>query len=173
MLINNWASTREKNLSSGACEKQRHRPACAYAQSDQRIGFLPFRKHYIQTCYMRILNFLASLCIWAGWFRIWLCLKPQRRGPILLISHEFIVIILINLLLLAIWVASKEMLQSHAADQPMAPWGRDIKHKQPCNYLDKSASFSNLDGMPNEMLQSHTADQPMAPWGRNIEQTTL
>ena len=40
---------------------------------------------------------------------------------------------------------------------------------QPCNYLDKSASFSNLDGMPNEILQSHTTDQPMAPGGRDIE----
>ena len=45
----------------------------------------------------------------------------------------------------------------------MAPRGRDIEHKQPCNYLDKSASFRNLDDMPNEMLQSHTADQLMAP----------
>ena len=32
-----------------------------------------------------------------------------------------------------------EMLQSHTTDQPMAPCGRDIKHKQPCNYRDKSA----------------------------------
>ena len=31
-----WASTRE-NLSSGCCEQQRRRPACAYAQSDQRL----------------------------------------------------------------------------------------------------------------------------------------
>ena len=61
------------------------------------------------------------------------------------------------------------MLQSHTADQPMAPRGRDIEHRQPCNYLDKSAFFSNLDGMPNEMLQSHTTDQPMAPRGRDIE----
>ena len=56
-----------------------------------------------------------------------------------------------------------EMLQSHTTDQPMALSGRDIKHRQPCNYLDKSDSFSDLDGMPNGMLQSHTADQPMAP----------
>ena len=54
-----------------------------------------------------------------------------------------------------------EMLQSHIADQPIAPRGRDIEHKQPCNYLGKSASCSNLDGMPNEMLLSHTADQSM------------
>ena len=56
-----------------------------------------------------------------------------------------------------------EMLQSHTADQPMVSRGRDIEHKQPCNYLDKSASFSNLDGMPNEMLQAYTTDRPMAP----------
>ena len=31
--ISKWASTRE-NLSSEVCEQQRHRPACASAQSD-------------------------------------------------------------------------------------------------------------------------------------------
>ena len=36
IIDNFWASTRE-NLSSGVCEQQRHGPACAYAQSDQRI----------------------------------------------------------------------------------------------------------------------------------------
>ena len=75
-----------------------------------------------------------------------------------------LVIILINLILLAILDGMpNEMLQSHTDDQPKVPYGRDIEHKQPCNYLDKSASFSNLDDMPNEMIQSHTADQLMAP----------
>ena len=55
-----WASTRE-NLSLGDCEKQRRRPACASAQSDQRL-FSLFGKYYIQTCNMRIFNFLPSLC---------------------------------------------------------------------------------------------------------------
>ena len=42
---NNLASTRE-NLSSGACEQHRHRPACASAQSDQRI-FIRFLESII------------------------------------------------------------------------------------------------------------------------------
>ena len=33
-----WASTRE-TLSSGVCEQDRRRPACASAQSDQRLFF--------------------------------------------------------------------------------------------------------------------------------------
>ena len=119
---------------------------------------------------MRIFNFLASLCSWAGWFESGFVGNSEdrfSRDEAQLIAPELLVIILINLLSLAIWMAC----QSHTANQPMAPWGRDIEHKQPCYmyYLVKSASFSNLDGMPNEMLQSHTAGQPMAPWGRDIE----
>ena len=38
LIIIKWASTRE-NLSSGVCEQQRCRPACASAQSDQRLCF--------------------------------------------------------------------------------------------------------------------------------------
>ena len=34
----NWASSRE-NLSSGGCEQHRRRPACAFAQSDQRLCY--------------------------------------------------------------------------------------------------------------------------------------
>ena len=34
----NWASTRE-NLSSGVCEQHRRRPACAFAQTDQRLCY--------------------------------------------------------------------------------------------------------------------------------------
>ena len=33
-----WAATRE-TLSSGVCEQQRRRPACASAQSDQRLCY--------------------------------------------------------------------------------------------------------------------------------------
>ena len=33
-----WASSRE-NLSSGVCEQHRRRPACAFAQSDQRLCY--------------------------------------------------------------------------------------------------------------------------------------
>ena len=41
-----WASTRE-NLSSGVCEQQGRRPACAYAQSDQRLCYSRFVKYNI------------------------------------------------------------------------------------------------------------------------------
>ena len=40
-FYHNWASTRE-NLSSGVCEQQRGRPACASAQSDQRFCYRVF-----------------------------------------------------------------------------------------------------------------------------------
>ena len=41
-----WASTRE-NLSSGVCEQNRRRPACASAQSDQRLCYSRFGKYYL------------------------------------------------------------------------------------------------------------------------------
>ena len=41
-----WASTRE-NLSSVGCEQQRHRPACASAQSDQRLCYSLIGKYHI------------------------------------------------------------------------------------------------------------------------------
>ena len=34
-----WASTRENCLSSGFCEQQRCRTACAFVQSDQRLCY--------------------------------------------------------------------------------------------------------------------------------------
>ena len=42
----NWASSRE-NLSSEVREQQRRRPACASAQSDQRLCYSLFGKHHI------------------------------------------------------------------------------------------------------------------------------
>ena len=42
----NWASTRE-NLSSGVCEQHRRRPACASAQTDQRLCYSPIEKYHI------------------------------------------------------------------------------------------------------------------------------
>ena len=74
----NWASTRE-NLSSVVCEKHRRRPACASAQSDQRLCFSLFGKFHIQTCYKRSINFLASLCSWAGWFESHFVGNPEDR----------------------------------------------------------------------------------------------
>ena len=41
-----WASTRE-NLSSVVCEQHRRRPACASAQSDQRLCYSLFRKYHM------------------------------------------------------------------------------------------------------------------------------
>ena len=41
-----WASTRE-TLSSVVCEQQRRRPACASAQSDQRIYYSLIGKYNI------------------------------------------------------------------------------------------------------------------------------
>ena len=41
-----WASTR-KNLTSGVCEYQRRRPACASAQSDQHLCYLLSGKYNI------------------------------------------------------------------------------------------------------------------------------
>ena len=43
---NIWASPREK--SSVVCEQQRRRPACAYAQSDQRLCYSLIVKYHIQ-----------------------------------------------------------------------------------------------------------------------------
>ena len=71
----NWASTRENLfvlgmfvvvvfvvvfffLGGGGCEQPRHRPACAFAQSDQRLCFSHFGKNHIKTNF----EFLASLC---------------------------------------------------------------------------------------------------------------
>ena len=41
-----WALTRE-NLSSEVCEQQRRRPACASAQTDQRLCYSLIRKYYM------------------------------------------------------------------------------------------------------------------------------
>ena len=42
----NWASSRE-NLSSGVCVQHRRRPACAFAQSDQRFCYSLIGKYHI------------------------------------------------------------------------------------------------------------------------------
>ena len=41
-----WASLRE-NLSSVVCEQQMRRPACTYAQSDQRLCYSLIVKYHI------------------------------------------------------------------------------------------------------------------------------
>ena len=73
-----WASTRE-NLSSGVCEQQRRRPACASAQSDQRLCCSVFGKYHFKACYKRNFNFLASPCSWADWFESHFVGNPEDR----------------------------------------------------------------------------------------------
>ena len=58
-LVLIWASTLE-NLSSGVCEQQRRRPACASAQSDQRLRYSLFEKK-------RIISKLATSEISLSW----------------------------------------------------------------------------------------------------------
>ena len=55
------AATRE-NLSSGVCEQHGCRPACASAQSDQRLCYSLFGKYHMITCFRLNFNFLPSLC---------------------------------------------------------------------------------------------------------------
>ena len=43
---NNWAQTQEK-LSSGVCEQQKCSPACASAQTGQRLSYSLFGKYHI------------------------------------------------------------------------------------------------------------------------------
>ena len=62
-----WASTWE-NLSLGVCEQHRSRPACASAQSDQRLFYWLFGKYHMFTCYRWNFNILASLCSWGDRF---------------------------------------------------------------------------------------------------------
>ena len=78
VLAHNWASSREK-LSSGVCEQQRRRPACASAQSDQRLCYSLFGKYHINACYKWNFNFLASHCSWAGWFESHFVGNPEDR----------------------------------------------------------------------------------------------
>ena len=77
-MTHKWASPRE-NLSSVVCEQQRRRPACAYAQSDQRLCYSLIGKYHILTCYQRNFNILASLCSWGDWFESRFHGNPEDR----------------------------------------------------------------------------------------------
>ena len=72
------ASTQE-NLSSGLCEQHRRRPACASAQSDQRLCYSPFGKYYMLTCYRCNFNFLTSLSSWGDCFETRFVGNPEDR----------------------------------------------------------------------------------------------
>ena len=56
-----WASSRE-NLSLAVCQQQRHRPARASAQSDQRHCYSLIGKYHIEICLEENFYSLASLC---------------------------------------------------------------------------------------------------------------
>ena len=73
------------------CEQHRRRPACAFAQSDQRLCYSRFRKYHIWDCYKRDFIFLAILCCWAGWFESHFVGHPEDRfcrdeAPIILMQ---------------------------------------------------------------------------------------
>ena len=72
-----WASTRE-TLSSGVCEQHRSRPACASAQSDQRLCYSLFGNYHMLTCY-RWFFFLASHYGWGDWFETRFAGNPEDR----------------------------------------------------------------------------------------------
>ena len=78
VALSNWASSRE-NLSSEVCEQQKRRPACASAQSDQRLCYSRFGKNHILACYRRNFNFLASLCSCGDWFECGYVRNPEDR----------------------------------------------------------------------------------------------
>ena len=84
MLNINWALMQE-NLSSGVCEQQRRRPACASAQSDQHLCYSLCGKYHIWTCSRWNFNFLASPCSCGDWFELALSETRRhvlsRRGP--------------------------------------------------------------------------------------------
>ena len=71
-----WASSLE-NLFSEVYEQQMHRPACAYAQSDQRLCYSFFGKYHIWFCYKRNFNFPAGLYSWWDWFESRLSETPK------------------------------------------------------------------------------------------------
>ena len=73
-----WAMTWE-NLSWGVCEPQRRRPACASAQSDQRLCYSLFGMYHVLTCYRWTFNFLASLWSWRDWFGTRFVGNPEDR----------------------------------------------------------------------------------------------
>ena len=76
--ITPWASTRE-NLFSVVCEKQRRRPACASAQSDQRLCYSLSGEHSSQGCSIQNSTFLASLCSLGDCFESRFVGTPEDR----------------------------------------------------------------------------------------------
>ena len=61
------------------CEQQRHRSACASAQSDQHLCCSLPRKYNISSFYIRNFKPLASFCRCVGWFVSYLVENPEDR----------------------------------------------------------------------------------------------
>ena len=61
------------------CEQQRHRSACASAQTDQHLCFSLSGNYNSSTCNMQKFKILVSLCSWAGCFEPYLVANPEDR----------------------------------------------------------------------------------------------
>ena len=59
------------------CEHQRRKPACASAQSNQRIWYSFSEKYGSQTCSIQNVKILASLCSWADWHECYSFRNPD------------------------------------------------------------------------------------------------
>ena len=121
---------REKTCLRGVCQKQgADQPAHRAVWSAPL--FFAFWKYYIQTCNMRIFTFLASLCSWAGWFESDFVSSPEdrfSRDEAQSISPKLLVIILMNLLHVAIWMACQTKCYYHI---PLInPWYREEETPQ-------------------------------------------
>ena len=82
---------REKTCLRGVCKQHRHRPASAYAQSDQRLSYSLFGKNHIEAFFERNYNNLASLCSWGDWLSlaftqtpktVFLAMRPKCTLPV-------------------------------------------------------------------------------------------
>ena len=61
------------------CKQQRHRSACASAQSDQCLRCLLPRQYNASSFYVRTFKPLASYCGCAGWFVSYMVKNPEDR----------------------------------------------------------------------------------------------
>ena len=74
-----YGPRREKTCLRRFAKKQRRRPACACAQSDQRLCYSLLRKYHMYTCYWWNFNFLTSLCNWGDKFETRFVGNPEDR----------------------------------------------------------------------------------------------
>ena len=85
------------------CEQQRHRPDCAFAKSDQRLLYLLSGKYNSSVRPMKTFNTLASLCSWAGLFRLTRS-ETSKTGFLALWSKN-------------IWTTTRENMSSGVCEQ--------------------------------------------------------